>query len=79
MIITYDYHVLMKIMGIMKSGMHVCVFLRLLQYFTCFYGLSHANKPFNFFPYQNYLRYCIILIFVIFIVMINCRWDLVRL
>ena len=35
------------------------------------------NKTFNFFPYQNYLQYCIILIFVIFIVMINCRWDLV--
>ena len=55
MIITYDYHVLNKIMGIMKSGMHICVFLRLLQYFTCFYGFSHVNKPFNFFPCQNYL------------------------
>ena len=79
MIITYDYHVLKKIMGIMKSGMHV------FQYFLGYcnilpvYGLSHVNRPFNFFPYQNYLRYCIILIFVIFIVMINCRCDLVRL
>ena len=25
MIITYDYHALKKIMGITKSGMHVCV------------------------------------------------------
>ena len=37
----------------MKSGMHMYVFLVLLWYFTCFYGLSHVNKPINFFPYQN--------------------------
>ena len=60
-------------------------YFREFQYFLGYcnilpvYGLSHVNRPFNFFPYQNYLRYCIILIFVIFIVMINCRCDLVRL
>ena len=48
----------------MKSDMHICVFLRLLLYFTRPYGLSHVNKPFIFFLIK--MIYCIILIFVIF-------------
>ena len=41
MIISYDYHVLKKIMGIMKSGMHV------FKYFLGYCNILHVFMDFH--------------------------------
>ena len=63
-----------------KWNTYIIVYVYFLGYYSIlpvFMDFHTSINPLIFFPIK--IIYCIILIFVIFIVIINCRWDLVRL